>query len=54
MQLTEKKIEAVAKLPKGVPADIKDFETVFAYLEKEGVSPGDREKGTMCGQMWMV
>ena len=52
MQLTEKKIEAVAKLPKGVPADIKDFET--AYLEKEGVSPGDREKGTMCGQMWMV
>ena len=49
-----KKIEAIAKIPKGVPADIKDFETVFAYLEKEGVSPGDREKGTMCGQMWMV
>ena len=37
-----KKIEAVAKIPKVVPADIKDFETVFAYLEKEGVSLGDR------------
>ena len=48
------KIEVVAKLPKGVPAYIKDFEIVFAYLEKEGVLLGDREKGTMCGQMWIV
>ena len=32
-----KKIESIAKVPKGVPADIKEFETVVAYLEKEGV-----------------
>ena len=32
-----KKIETIANVPKGVPADIKEFETVFAYLEKEGV-----------------
>ena len=32
-----KKIEAIAKILKGVPADIKDCEAVFAYLEKEGV-----------------
>ena len=31
-----KKNEAVVKVAKGVPADIKEFETVFAYLEKEG------------------
>ena len=49
-----KKIEAVAKVAKGVPADIKDFETVFAYLEKEGASPRDKGRGIMCGQMWMV
>ena len=31
-----KKNEAVAKVAKGVSADIKDFVTVFTYLEKEG------------------
>ena len=49
-----KKIETIANVPKGVPADIKEFETVFAYLEKEGVKPRDRERGTICGQKWMV
>ena len=48
-----KKIEAIGKIPKGVPADINKFETVFAYnyLEKEGGLPRDRGRGIMCGQM---
>ena len=36
MQLTGKKIEAVGKLPKGVPTDTAKFEINFAYLEHEG------------------
>ena len=38
------KIEENAKLPKGVTADIREFETIFAHLEKgEAVTKRQRE-----------
>ena len=32
-----------------MPSDIKEFETVFAYSEKEGELPRDIGRGIMCG-----
>ena len=42
------KIKDVAKAAKAVPADIKDFQTVFAYLGKEGYYQ-ETKKGVQCG-----
>ena len=39
-----KKVEANAKLSKGVPADKREFETIFAHLDKgEAVTKKQRE-----------